>query len=264
MGFHVKISDLRSLRSYEDAKRRHDSIIPIRGKSPELRPLGDRYAYAKTIHESVQDGVSYIACCLYESEVIKFFADGRIVISGCGYNTISTAKFIWKVAQPVLNASTWGRAALWVRLIDDKQYIINNKAPITINGDGTVEAEPCVIHKVKRKELNVVRKQYKPFIDYVVTMYKLTGGVVEFTRDYGTRVIDVPFSTLKNAPDLDTQAAWAAAIIATSFPRCLRAVRNKINDLIKTAHPEVFERVVLPLGQVKADYNINLVKQWSK
>jgi hypothetical protein len=274
MGFSVTVADLPTLFGYSDAKKHYDGIIPIRNKVPELRPLGDRRAYHKTIVESTENGVSYIGCCLYGSEVVKFFADGRITISTCGHNTVSTAVFIRRVVASVHNSSTFGNA-IWICLSRSRQYLINTKNNMTINKDDTVEATPCVVHVIKRKELKEVAKQYKAFTDYTITMHKLTKGEIEHDFEAVEITNKSGFASLKANDDLNLFAAWGSRILQESTHSAYRrgangwsyvtecklsTVKTNIKKYIKRNHPEVFERVELPLGEVKADNNYRFVR----
>lgn len=265
MRFHIAVNDLPWLRDYAAAKRRHDRTAPIRGRSPDLRPLGKRYAYSKTIVERVEDGVSYIACCLFGHELVKFFADGRIKLSSCGYATMSTAVFMRKVVYHAADCRVMG-GNLELTLFRDRlnaigraSFIVDEEG-LTIMPDGTVVATPCVIHTLDKVKMRELRKQYKPFINYVVAMYKLTGTNVEVNIDQVNLLSKTSgLNSVLHNDDLELWMAWAARIIWQSItwavPSSLRAVKNEITHNIKLAHPELFTRVELPMGEVKKDVN---------
>jgi hypothetical protein len=276
MAFYIDVYGLPYFRNYEQAKKTHDSIKPIRGKYPEVRPLGKRRAQHKAIVERVENGVKYVACCLYGHEVVKFFADGRIVMSTCRWPTMSTAKFIGRVVYQLEYCGTFTNSELMVRVCD-KRYLLDSDG-VTINADGTVVAKPCVIHKVNRKNMNAVRKEYKQFIDYVVAMHKLTNGEVEFTTERAAVAAhQTGFRSLKCEQDLDVWVVWAARIMreatVTGYGRIqgttiwdyirsckLSTVKARIAHHIKLNHPEVFERVELPLGEIQKDSNKKYIR----
>jgi len=100
------IIDLPTLRSFEDALAHFKSITPIRGS--ELRPLcrttnGRRKKHVQIVHSlhPAGDPMEAVACRLYNTDVITFYAGGDIVINTGGYANSTTHNFI--------NAILWRR-----------------------------------------------------------------------------------------------------------------------------------------------------------
>lgn len=272
--FSISVDCLPVVRNYEAAKRFHDSIPPIRGRSPEIRPFGKRRDHTKTI----TDRGDYVACCLYGLEVVKFFKDGRMELDTHGYSTVSTAAFIDRVAGPV-RSSRKAHGGICVQLGGltpaeeyGKYLLTGNHSVVTMHPNGTVDAEPCVIHKLKQEEYKAKCKEYKAFMDYLVGVIKVSGGRIDYTTDQIKTVChaDTGFFAVPHTDDMDVWLAWAAHIVSTVRQRqrwwsttvVVDAAKAKVvaRDLIKIHNQSLFERVTLPLGQVKSDPNRKFIR----
>ena len=85
-----------SVRLYEEFKAKHDSIKPVRGHTPECRPIGKRYRTYETIREVIIEGIPGIACRLHNTDCVTYLRDGTIMVYTGGWNTMCTAAFIHK------------------------------------------------------------------------------------------------------------------------------------------------------------------------
>jgi hypothetical protein len=274
--FSISVDCLPVVRNYEAAKRLHDSIPPIRGRSPEIRPFGNRRDHGKTI----TDRGDYVACCLYGYEVVKFFKDGRMELDTHGYPTLSTAAFIGRVAGPV-RSSRKAHGGICVQLGSPapttapepfRSYLLTDNHSITIHPNGTVDAEPCVIHKLKQEEYKAKCKEYKAFMDYLVGVIKVSGGSIAYSTDHIKTVChaDTGFWAVPHTDDMDVWLAWAACIVSMLREKqrwwnptaVIDAAKAKVvvRDLIKINNQSLFERVTLPLGQVKSDPNRKFIR----
>ena len=83
--------DVPRLLDYAEAVAHEASIKPIRNRSPEIKPIGDRRNQHKIIRKN-PDGS--IACRLYRTDVVTFHPDGRIEVRWGGYVTQTTRSFI--------------------------------------------------------------------------------------------------------------------------------------------------------------------------
>ena len=93
------ILDLPTLDSFEDALAHFKKITPIRGS--ELRPLcrttnGRRKKHVQIVHSlhPAGDPREAVACRLYNTDVVTFYAGGDIVINTGGYASPTTHSFI--------------------------------------------------------------------------------------------------------------------------------------------------------------------------
>jgi len=169
MGFGIKTSDLPSIYTYENALRRYKTTPPIKGTT--IRPLGDRRAKHKSISLTSLDAV---ACELYGTHCVVYYPDGSLHLRHGGHVTKSTADFISRIA-PVSDVYV-ERDCLIVRVAGGEYKCGNEGLRLTRGSDGykPVEAKPFTVTKLDRKAMNEMRKKYKPFIQYVINMGKIT------------------------------------------------------------------------------------------
>jgi hypothetical protein len=96
-----QITDLPTLRSYEQARAHYESITPIRG-SNNLRPICDTTNGRRKKHMRIElrpyttpvGTVPSVACILYGTAVVTFAANGEIVLDNGGYASNTTHGFI--------------------------------------------------------------------------------------------------------------------------------------------------------------------------
>lgn len=100
MGFSVNVDKLPSLRNYQQALKHYNTVKPIRGISPPLRPLGDRRKQHMRIDMS---GDGSVMCYLYNTACVVFHPDDTLSIDG-GYASDSTIRFIDRVTPSGISA----------------------------------------------------------------------------------------------------------------------------------------------------------------
>lgn len=158
-----------------DAKAHHDCIVPMR--TDGVRPIGNRRKKEANIREEADA----IICRLYETDVVTYHKDGRIEVRLDGWVSQSTAAFISAALEPtsVRHNQLWITATTgdtytggWLAL--DPNGV--NKFERTGSGDLKF-LNPTVtkVHTVNRARTNNVRRQYKPFLDYIKNVVKLRG-----------------------------------------------------------------------------------------
>jgi len=81
---------LPTLRSYAEAKHKHETTTPIRGRSTDVRPLGKR----RTTWMHITKGENYYAAKLYNTECVIWYENGDIKINSGGWATYTTRDFI--------------------------------------------------------------------------------------------------------------------------------------------------------------------------
>lgn len=158
-----------------DAKAHHDSIVPMR--TDGVRPIGKRRKKEANIRE-VGDT---IICRLYETDVVTYHKDGRIEVRLDGWVSQSTAAFISAALEP----TSLRHNQMWITATTGETYTGGWLAldPNEVNtfvrtGSGDLKfLNPTVtkVHTVNRARANNVRRQYKPFLDYIKNVVKLRG-----------------------------------------------------------------------------------------
>jgi hypothetical protein len=120
-----------------------------------------------------------VACVLYKTPVVTFFADGDIRILNDNWNSVSTCNFIDEILHSVCSRIynndlyvktkqgefALGEAGIWLRM--------NAQGDLEVKTD---KLPPRYVHAIDRKKANNVRAQYKPFIDYASRMCRLKGN----------------------------------------------------------------------------------------
>lgn len=171
-----------SIEHYNLFKVKYESTKPIRGRTEDVRPIGDRRRDWECV---VQDGDKYGAR-LYETNCVMFCPDGSVELQINTWATPSTASFIsqW---SPYRIECFKRYNKLWVTLNrtathDGETYPLPDREVFKINyiGDKYV---PAVIPKVMQRVVDrikscVVRSKVEPFRNYCKNMLKLADGWV--------------------------------------------------------------------------------------
>ena len=158
-----------------DAKAHHDSIVPMR--TDGVRPIGNRRKKEANIREEADA----IICRLYETDVVTYHKDGRIEVRLDGWVSQSTAAFISAALEP----TSLRHNQLWITATTGETYTGGWLAldPNEVNtfvrtGSGDLKflnPTSTKVHTVNRARANNVRRQYKPFLDYIKNVVKLRG-----------------------------------------------------------------------------------------
>ena len=177
MGYQT-VMNVPRVQTYALAKNLHDSIKPIRGRSPEIRPLGNRRdADSYWVRMNGED-VEFV---LYKSAVITYKPDGGVVLTPDTYSTVSTHQFFDRVLGVDARAS---RQNSVIGLLNKKgevvnRYTVRGKDTLTLRLDKSgnwqcVEgAKPQFAWHLNRQSANNVRVRYKEFITYFKGMVSL-------------------------------------------------------------------------------------------
>lgn len=167
------------LSTYDDALKHFNGVKPIRGRHPELRPLGSNRAYVscEIKHDPLTQTVSAL---LYGEECYTIGHDGVVKLSTGRWINPSTAAFL-----DACIPNKWGSVYLYrhkiiLRTPDRKEYQIP-KEGLLLQANPTwdevelVQNQPTVTdikyeYKANRKVMNKLRKAYEPFLTMVNVM----------------------------------------------------------------------------------------------
>jgi hypothetical protein len=208
MGY-ATVMNVPRVTTYPEAKKIHDSTTPIRGRSPEIRPLGNRRDADSYWVRMNGDDVEFV---LYKSPVITYKPDGSVVLTPDTYSTVSTHQFFARVLGVGANAV---RQNTVITLHDNKRYTVRGKDTLTLKLDASgnwqcVEgAKAQFAWHLDRREATNVRNRYKEFITYFKGMVSLRTEEIEmpyYSNTYqGIRVslteIQQAFETELTEPD---------------------------------------------------------------
>lgn len=182
MGF--GFGSLRSvpyLRTYAEALSRYNQTNPIRGSNPPVRPLGKRKNKHLRIDQT-EDGA--IQCWLYQTPVITFYPDGRVVISPGLYTTHFTCAFIEGILPRVSGRHRLGNMVLDIR---GKEYVVGEYKTLTLrmgndNHWAVEQAEGAWVFGVNKAKANNVRARFKSFLTFFDGFVKLNTQDVDATQ----------------------------------------------------------------------------------
>jgi hypothetical protein len=163
---------------YEQYKNLYDSITPIRGRAVEARPIGER----RRDWELIEMDKDVVACRLYDTQVVRYYPDGRIGVQCGGWQTPSTADFIhihspWQCFKR--------NKKLWVMVMNRENrymhYPLPRKGELVFKPTEHGQWEPVsevVVQKrvVNREKAKDARASYQPFLQWAKTFMQLSDG----------------------------------------------------------------------------------------
>ncbi len=185
MGY-ATVCNIPRIHNYKDAFNKWQSTKPIRGREPEIRPLGERrdcdtYSIRKNVWTDV------IECVLYKTPVVKFTPDNEILISFGQWASASTCQFITRLVVGVGANQARGNVVLHFNkgvkaIVEQGDELVLVQDP---DGNWMPKAKQTLYdYRVNRKEANNVRKLVSQFHDYMSGMVKLRAEPVQ--GYYGT------------------------------------------------------------------------------
>jgi hypothetical protein len=182
-------AQIPALSTFAEVKKHHDSVVPIRGRSKETRPLGKRRNYCHmTIVRNTRSVVSddepvgkfmeTYSYLLYGTNCIEWFPDGKVNVKSDGWKSPTTMQFMtYSLAKLGHIDSVRGK---WYFVNKQgKNFLIDNGVTLIKEGDFYV-AETVVVekrYKANRKALNALRKKYRSFIDYGKTTLSMDSTI---------------------------------------------------------------------------------------
>lgn len=166
------------IMDYIDAKELYESVKPIRGRAIDVRPIGDRrrdHETVRKLHVRHEDKmIEVYACRLYDTDVITYYPDDKIVLSFGGWVTKSTIDFM-----SLCGAYVHRRGGVaWYKDKHGKYHPFGSMIEIK-NGE-VLNPKPYRRMVVDRKESAKIREAIKPFVDFGVTMLKLSDGWIRY------------------------------------------------------------------------------------
>lgn len=261
------------LSDYNRAREHYESVVPKRNTG--IRPLGERrYTPAQILMYS--DGV--VACRLYDTDCVKFFPDGTILLQHGGWATQTTVGFMSAVLGQVHKIGAVHRHRGTVlfhttvgSFVMDGKLLIKQRGGVWL----PVDSEKCraVVHRVDRTNMRAVKEKYQWLWVYCMGMAKLC----DFRSE--ARVVGIPqlpnvvrianiarrilrgHITERNVEELqdlvwavirhtNTHWHWRENYCETTEAR----FEKEITRILQAMHFDVvFKKEVLPFGVYKYD-----------
>lgn len=159
------IGRLERLHDFREAELFYKSVVPIRGRAEDVRPLGARRDADK--YRVLKQGDTYTAR-LYNTDVITFKPDGEVVIATDGFNTALTMSFI----AEVLGIGAGRQRGTNVFRISGQNYITKGKEVLRIKHIGNGQFDIISENKhfqyvINRTGANSVRRRSADFRGYL-------------------------------------------------------------------------------------------------
>ena len=164
------VGRLERLRDFREAELFYNSVVPIRGRAEDVRPLGarrdaDKYRIVKCGNED--KGIEYHAV-LYNTGCVRFLPNGEIVISTGGFNTALTMSFI----AEVLGIGAGRQRGTNVFRISGENYITKGAEEVRLRHIGNGQFEIISENKhfqyvINRTGANSVRRRSADFRGYL-------------------------------------------------------------------------------------------------
>lgn len=179
MGY-ATVQRVPRIQDYATALKLHDNIKPLRGRSPEIKPLGDRRDADTYRIRKDGDAVELV---LYKTPVITFMPDGEVTLFVDSYNTVSTHQFI----SHVLGVNASGVRRTTVLTINNMKYTLANKDKLSLRKDvggnwQVLNAIQQWTWRLDRKAVTNVRSKYGEFYKYLKGFVNLrTESITENT-----------------------------------------------------------------------------------
>ena len=162
------------ITSYEQALAKYDSIVPIRGRNVDTRPLGQRRNDNLTIRKLDNGSV---AIRLYHTDIITYHDDGTIDLEV--YSSRLTDETVGAIFRNAVWASYTNPVGpvLWTRNNgDSKGYLVDGARGATLDKDLNVIGwtKPFTRYNVNRRAANAAcAKGFDQFKLWVQTQVRL-------------------------------------------------------------------------------------------
>lgn len=210
----INTNGLPCIHDYAQAKRHYDSITPIRGSSPPIRPVGDRRKQHMQIVEGENKHGHYYAAKLYRTECVRWY-ERQMQILGGGWATQSTAQFIHAVSPLGVHRA---HHYVWVHGValgsSDTGLWFERSAADGVGGWRCLNPPEYYIKTLNKEATKRIRNlpAVKATQQYLRSMkalgaYELVGWMSEWQRK--SRMVEILGSILQHhdtEPDLDTLA----------------------------------------------------------
>jgi hypothetical protein len=160
------------ITSYQQALVKHDSIAPIRGRSTDVRPLGQR-RNDNLIIRKLDNGS--IAVRLYQTDIITYHDDGTIDLEP--YSSKLTDEAVRQVFRGAVTASYTNPVGpvLWTNHNGTRRgYLVDGCASLDKDLNVIAGTKPFTRYSVSRKKANAAAaKGFNQFKLWVQTQVRL-------------------------------------------------------------------------------------------
>jgi hypothetical protein len=235
---------------YYKYKELYESVKPLRGKTEDIRPFGNR----RRTHERIcirpqPDGTTAYAARLYDTDVVTVYPDSTFDVTDGGWTTSTSAAFISVALRTVNVYASKVRNKVWVYDHKTPTKFPVGKEPLRLCADPVltpVDADYTMQVKVMdRKATAEVYAKMQPFFDWMTTFLKMSDGwLMHDTRkqmlgiDTEKRAYAMPVQAPSGAYPPPELALWQQSRFNTNWVLNNAENRKKLLDWFCNLHPD--------------------------
>lgn len=166
---------MRGRFTFEGIENIYDSIKPIRGRSKDIRPLGDRRRDWEGVDKIDEDTYAYR---LHNTHCVTIRRDNSITLYANGWNSISTAEFMTSWSPFIVVRR---HKVLWA-LINNVYIPILKPLTVRLDEDDEYVPDPTtyLIKVLNKQRARAARKLFDPFLKFSKSILKLSDGWINF------------------------------------------------------------------------------------
>jgi hypothetical protein len=170
------------INSYLHYKNLYNNVKPIRGRSPEVRPIGNRRRdWEQVVRNDLGNGEYSYAAKFHNTQVVEYMPNHDVILRTQGWHTPSTAEFIHEHSP----FTCWKQdKKLWVRVDNGhgvSAYPIGDELHLRLDENHKYQPTKEIVIKKKvtdRVKAKEARKKVQPFLDWARVFLGMSDGWV--------------------------------------------------------------------------------------
>lgn len=166
---------MRGRFTFEGIEFAYDTIKPIRGRSKDCRPLGDRRRDWEGVDKIDEDTYAYR---LYNTHCVIIKRDNSITLNANGWNSISTAEFMTSWSPFIVVRKN---RVLWA-LINNVYIPLLKPLTVRLDENDQYVPEPTtyLVKVLNKQRARAARKLFDPFLKFSKSILKLSDGWINY------------------------------------------------------------------------------------
>lgn len=185
MGWAISTHGIKSVNSFEAARKHWESQAPWRNEHTHWRPLAGRRETHKRL-EQIANEAGY-ACVLYQTALVTYYADGSVALKT--HDSESSISFAWCVTPRGCSPISHKKRMFWkVKTDEGDRYYAEGKSPLilkpTPSGNWNLVTQPAAHQewRLDRKKAAAVQKLLRPYVQWYRTTERL--GAIQTERRF--------------------------------------------------------------------------------